>query len=587
MGTTFGPDPIAVEIDAALEHLDAGHRVPECKYLDFKEDSSRRGKHGELLLGRREDERAAEQLAGEAACMANTPGGGALIVGVNDKDDGPLLIGTSLDTEWLRRKIYEHTSRALTVDVREVHVHDARLLIVRSPTALEPIKVKGKIRWRIGDHCEEIDATSWHHRHQYSIRYDWSAQFSNVSLEEVRPAALDAARAFLQASTDEAAVELANCTSRELLSRLNAIDGEGKLTNAAALVFVGRPEPCLDYIRRDMPGQDSGDRVRIGGVSLLEQLQRVFAVARAYNPLSHVSSGLVEGQVRQLPERAIREAIVNGLAHREWGLPDATLIEHNGAVLRVTSPGGFFGGVTAENIITHPSTSRNVALTELLASLRIAEREGIGVDRMVGDLLRRGLRMPTIREIDGPYVVTTLSGVDPDVAWTSWLTGMDVPELMQNLRTLMVMRFLTDHLWIDEDILAPYLQVPVEEVHETLELLRQTECDGEPLLKPIRGVPDEALPAFTLSKRANKQLDMEYANRGLKRSVPSRAVTARQYARHRGRISTTELGVILDVWASNVGQVLKDLMADGVLQPSSEAMAGRGFHYLWTGDEAS
>ena len=84
MGTTFGPDPIAVEIDAALEHLDAGHRVPECKYLDFKEDSSRRGKHGELLLGRREDERAAEQLAGEAACMANTPEGGALIVGVND-----------------------------------------------------------------------------------------------------------------------------------------------------------------------------------------------------------------------------------------------------------------------------------------------------------------------------------------------------------------------------------------------------------------------------------------------------------------------------------------------------------------------
>ena len=107
------------------------------------------------------------------------------------------------------------------------------------------------------------------------------------------------------------------------------------------------------------------------------------------------------------------------------------------------------------------------------------------------------------------------------------------------------------------------------------------------MLKLIRGVPDEALPAFTLSKRANKQLDMEYANRGLKRSVPSRAVTARQYARHRGRISTTELGVILDVWASNVGQVLKDLMADGVLQPSSEAMAGRGFHYLWTGDEAS
>ncbi|WP_296137384.1 ATP-binding protein [uncultured Tessaracoccus sp.] len=586
MGTSFGPDPVEAEIRTALEQLDAGYRIKERKHVDFKEDASRRGAHGGLLPGNEEDERAAEQLARAAACMANTLGGGALIVGVNDKDrdDAPLLIGTSLDAEWLRQRIYQHTARALTVTVREVHVREVRLLLVTSPTALEPIRFKGKIRWRIGDRCEEIDAATWHQRHLQAIRFDWSAQISNVSFHEVRPAAMDAARAFLQASGEEAASELAEASPRDLLSRLNAIDGDGHLTNAAALMFVGRTEPGLDYIRREAPGQDSSDRVRIGSVSLLEQIQRAFTVVRAYNPLSHVPSGLVVGQVRQLPERAIREAIVNGLAHREWGLPDPTLIEHEGAVLKVTSPGGFFGGVTAANIITHPSTSRNAALTELMAALRIAEREGIGVDRMVGELLRRGLRMPTIREIDGPYVVATLSGINPDHAWMAWLDGLGMPELLRNLRVLMAMRLVTDRLWVDEQVLAPYLQVSVEEAQEVLELLRRQRVGADPLLDPVVGVPAETPPVFKLSAQVGDRLELEYRERGMHREVPSRTVTARQYARHRGRISTTELGSIVGAQATNMGPVLKDLMHEGVLAPSSTTMAGRGFHYRWTGD---
>ena len=40
MGTTFGLDPITVEIQAALEHLDRGFRVKEHKRVYFKEDVS-------------------------------------------------------------------------------------------------------------------------------------------------------------------------------------------------------------------------------------------------------------------------------------------------------------------------------------------------------------------------------------------------------------------------------------------------------------------------------------------------------------------------------------------------------------------
>ena len=49
-------------------------------------------------------------------------------------------------------------------------------------------------------------------------------------------------------------------------------------------------------------------------------------------------------------------------------------------MLTVTSPGGFIGGITPANIITHPAVPRYRSLAEAMATLRLGEREGIGVD---------------------------------------------------------------------------------------------------------------------------------------------------------------------------------------------------------------
>ncbi len=581
----FGPDPVADDVRRHLQALERGERLPERVRVDYKEEAGRRDKGGRVLPGSAENERAAQQLAREASCMANTPGGGALIIGVNDKNDGPLLIGTDLDEEWLRFRIYQATNRLLTVDVQPVTVRGVRLLVVTAPRAIEPIRFDGKIRWRVGTTCQEVDAASWHAGQRVSLRFDWSAQPSSLSSDAVRPAALEAVRGFLQASRDPHAQELADVPTADLLRRLNAVDGDGQLTNAAALTFVGRAEPCIDYIRRDAPGQDSMDRVRDGGRSLLEQLQETFALARAYNPIRHVGSGLAAGQVRQLPERAIREAIVNGVAHREWGLPEPTVIEHEGGVLRVTSPGGFYGGVTADNIITHPSSSRNTALTELLASLKIAEREGIGVDRMVRDLLTLGLRAPGIREIPGPHVVTTLTGATPDEAWMDWLAAFDHVEIPRNLRLLMAVRLLVDQLWLDEQALAPVIQLPVDEARDVIDELVTITVRGSHLLAPVQGAPTDSAPVYTIAAPATELLSAYYAEHHRARPVPSRTTVARRYARARGRISTTELASLVGGNASNMGTALRELEADGLLEPSSSSRSGRGFHYRWVRDD--
>ena len=336
MTITFGPDPVRTRVRELLSRLDAGTALgdpDETALVDFKEDPSRRGPRGELLEGRREDADAAKFLAKEAACMANTPGSGALIVGVSKTGE---LIGTALDAEWLRFRIFEVAGRALTVDVQEVVVQGTRLLVLYPPAAVEPIRMEGRIRWRVGDHCAEVDASTWHTRQMYRRQYDWSAEASAVPVADVRSSAVDVARAFLYDSGDERSEDLANAPTPQLLRRLNVVTPEGMLTNAGVLAFVGRAEPSLDYTHHEVAGADSSIRVHRGGRSLLEELADVLQAFEARNTVRHVQTGLAVGQLRDIPRIAAREALVNGVAHREWGQPEATRVEHIGRTLRVT-----------------------------------------------------------------------------------------------------------------------------------------------------------------------------------------------------------------------------------------------------------
>ncbi|MEQ7847453.1 ATP-binding protein [Nocardioides kribbensis] len=584
MSIVFGSDPVHDAVQDALARLAAGQPVDdvERQVVDFKEEAGRRDKSGQVGPGSLNNEAAADKLTGEAICMANTPGGGALIVGV--ADDGT-LIGAATGAEWLRKRVYEKSQRLLTIDVREAHVNGVRVLVLMVPQAVEPIRWNGKINWRVGDACVEVDGATWHAKRMARLNYDWSAEESTVSSDAARPQAISIARDFLLESGDPSAAELAGVPDAAFLRRLNAVTGQGMLTNAGVLTFVGRGSPALDYVHREYAGADSTTRVRRSDRSLLEELSEVFVSLDAHNATRHLQSGLAIGQVRDIPRLAAREAIVNGVAHREWGSADPTTVEHVGRTLRVTSPGGFYGGVDASNIITHPSQSRNRALTQLLADLKVAEREGIGVDRMVREMIRVGHAPPDIREISGPYVRASLIGDNLDEAWISWLALLVPKAEAQDINSLLLLRTLVDQGWIDVARAAPIIQLTVAETRGAISKLANATINGQKVLRLVEGVPESAEPVWKLSSTTVNALAKADRAFGLSRPSPTRAQIARSYAQARGRISTTELGSLVRASGTNVGATLKALEQEGLLEPSSPARRGRGFYYKWVGPE--
>ena len=582
MTTLFGPDPVDAALQAMLAELASG-RPPrrEIKQVDYKEEAGRRDRHGVVTAPRSRNEEAAQQLASEAACMSNTEGGGALVVGV--ADDGS-LVGAGLEAEWLRSRVYDLTQRLLTVDVREVTVRGVRLLVVRSPQAIEPIRWRNKISWRVDDRCVEVDAATWHARRMTLSRHDWSDESSHVDPGAARPEALRLARGYLRDSGEEAAADLAAASDLALLRRLNVITADGYLTNAGALAFVGRTEPALDYIRRDRRGGDSTARVREGGRGLVEELDQVTRTIDGHNGVRQVRRGLVVGRLRELPPLALREAIVNGIVHRDWATPAPTVVEHVGRTLVVTSPGGFVGGVTPDNIITHPSQARNRALAELFSSLRLAEREGIGVDRMVRDMLAVGYASPDIREVAGPSIRAALVGEGLDEPWIRFLSRLQPESARSDLSVLLLLHRLTTTRWVDVERAAPLLQLSPIEAAGMIRSLSEVLLDDRPLVATVQGVPSGDAGAWSLSPAAREALAAEDDEAGFHRPVPDRAEIALSWAKARGRISSTELASIAGAHPANVQGILKALEERGLLSPSRPNRRGAGFFYRFVSE---
>ena len=571
----LGPDPLEEQIEQTLVLLKDGQppsRI-ETTQVDIKEEPGRRGPQGRINPGRSENQEAAQYLAGEMACMANTTGGGAIILGV--ADDGT-RIGTELDPDWLRHRIFELTSRMLTVTVRESALETCRLLVVSTHEAIEPIRYDGRIRWRVNDNCVEVDPTTWHNRKLHRLGFDWSAQPSGHTLDDVSPIAAEIARQYLREQGRRDDTGLAEATDKDLIRRLNLADNKGRLSNAGALLFVATPEVGVDYIRRSVPGGDSTNRIR-GTGPLLVQVADVEKASEATNRLVHIPAGFAHHQIRAIPSQTVREALVNGITHRDWHSPQPTTVEHIGDQITVTSPGGFIGGVTPGNIITHPAEPRYRSLAEALATLRLAEREGIGVDRMTRDMLAIGRPPPSFSEVDGPYVRVSLMGGEPDMRTVGFIGAVEPQASEINLDLLLLLEHLVAHSWADATSAASSLQRNQAETDAAMRGIAEATSSGQPIISRVRGIPADQPSAYRLSDYSREALNhrLEPAQ-----TPEGRETLILNWAKSRGRVSSTEAADITGLTVPYAGKLLAKLNEYGQLRGSRPNNRGRGFHYL-------
>jgi ATP-dependent DNA helicase RecG len=454
-------DALTAAIDELIAGVLGGGQVDphEGQILDCKEDPSRRGVRGVLEPGHQQSDALAKTVADAASCFANADGG-VVVVGVDDKATGPsAFIGTPCDTAWLQNRIRQLVG--IEVQVMEVTVEGNRIVTVAvEPSSIPVADSSGRYRRRQGRDCQAMTGAELG---QFSVDRsgtDWSSAPSSATFSDTDPAAMLQLREWLRQSAEASREDLAARDDRALLHQLGLSTPDGKLNRAGELLCVRLPGrgPLIDFIFRPAPGADTELRLDPSEAPLAIVLSEVEAAINGHNPVFILPAGLTVGQIRALPELALREALVNAVAHRDWAAQGPIRVQLEGTMLTVTNPGGFLPGVTAETVITAPPRSRNSQLARALRGLRLAESEGIGVDRMYRETVRQGLPTPDIEEFpDGKGIRCVLMGGPPDMAVIGVVSSLPHPA-SQDVDILLLLNRLLTVATVNATQLAPIIQ---------------------------------------------------------------------------------------------------------------------------------
>ena len=358
-----------------------------------------------VLAGSRVTSPGRNDFAGELAAFANARGG-TVVLGVDDKTreiQGIPLDSLDVVEGWAREICNDSVQPALDADIHKVELEgmDGQPVpVVRMdiPRSLFVHRSPGGYFRRIGsskrEMAPEVLARLLQERSQSRmIRFDESV------VPGTTPSDLDYAltRRFLrEALTAEGVTEEA---ARKLRVVADDDHGASRLTLAGVLLCAREPQRWLlhAYIqavsyageRTDIDYQT--DARDIGG-PLDEQVAEALHFVRR-NMLVRATKSTARVERPQFSERAVFEALVNAVAHRDYSMAGARVRLHLfGDRIELYIPGALANTLTPDSLHLRQS-SRNELIVSLLA--RCPAPTGVGRLHMMD---RRGDGVPIIRK---------------------------------------------------------------------------------------------------------------------------------------------------------------------------------------------
>lgn len=166
------------------------------------------------------------------------------------------------------------------------------------------------------------------------------------------------------------------------MQTLKLIDQDGLYTNLGLLLS----DQCVHTIKVAVfQGTDQmvfKDRREFSG-SLLKQMNEVYDFIDLHNQTRATIEKLLRIDVRDYPEVAVREALLNMLVHRDYSFSSSALISIYTDRIEFISIGGLMPGIDLEDIMVGLSICRNQDLANVFYRLHLIEAYGTGMRKIM------------------------------------------------------------------------------------------------------------------------------------------------------------------------------------------------------------
>ncbi len=146
------------------------------------------------------------------------------------------------------------------------------------------------------------------------------------------------------------------------------------------------------------------DRYEFDG-SVMKQMRDVYSFIDRYNRTKSNIVGLDRVDIREYPESALREALLNSIVHKDYGYGSSTLISVFDDRIEILTVGGLVKGLTKDDIMIGTSILRNKKLANVFYRLKWIEAYGTGILK-IKESYKGVERQPLIEITDNAFKVT-------------------------------------------------------------------------------------------------------------------------------------------------------------------------------------
>jgi len=370
------------------------------------------------------------ELVEAVVCLANAEGG-ELWLGVEDDGTPTGLHADHQKLAGLPGLIGARTSPQLAVEVEAVELNGVSVARIQVPKAQAIVATNAGVylRRRIKhDGTPECVPMLPHDRESrlgHLGLVDASAQpVAGARLSDFDPLERERLRQAVQKyGGDRVLLELDHEAMDGALGFTFRLPDGQRVPTLCGLLVIGR----VEALRQHVPTHEFAFQVlaeqavrfnEFRNVPLLQAIEWLETNFRPYNPEEELQVGLFRVPVPKVDMGAFREAVANGLIHRDYHRMGAVHVRLENEALVVSNPGGLVDGVTLANLLTTEPRPRNRALADAMKRIGVVERSGRGVDKIYRGLLKFGRPAPDYSRTDANTVVLRLAtdAVDLDFA---------------------------------------------------------------------------------------------------------------------------------------------------------------------------
>ena len=368
------------------------------------------------------------------AAMAMTAGG-LIVHGV---DDRRRIVGCPLSQNTQDRITRIAMECGVDVQIRQAAVADVEMTITAVPEVHGRIVTTpdGRLLRRVGGDSQPLRGDAMarfvREREQRTAEDEPIVAFhgSALSLEAINQALTADARAAIGPDgIPRALVDL-----RVAIPASPPLDPS--ILRAAVVLFAKDPRDFLRgaavrLVRRIGVGPQTGpsaERVECAG-PFADTIACCLDFITRHGGQMEAVTGLRREALPTYPTVVVREAIVNALAHRDYGLSGATVdVTVWDDRVEVKSPGPLPGHITVDNM-RQEHYSRNPRIMGVLNTLGYVEEYGEGVDRMFREMESRLMEPPVFEATADSVTLTLRNRMLVDVDDQIWLSQLETNEL--------------------------------------------------------------------------------------------------------------------------------------------------------------